>query len=120
MANDFKSFTKSNIAIDSGTYSTLYTALLNKETILLEIDIANTTVNDITVDCKLNKNRGGTGGTDDVFIIKGAPLPAGGALKVVSGQKIVMEGTATGLDTVSVAASVASAADCIVSLLEDV
>ena len=120
MANDFKSFTKSNIAIDSGTYSTLYTALLNKETILLEIDIANTTSNDITVDCKLNKNSGGTGGVDDVFIIKGAPLPSGGALKVVSGQKIVMEGTATGLDTVSVAASVASAADCIVSLLEDV
>ena len=25
MANDFKSFSKSNIAIDSGTYSTLYT-----------------------------------------------------------------------------------------------
>ena len=39
---------------------------------------------------------------------------------VVSGQKIVMEGTATGLDTVSVAASAASSADCIVSLLEDV
>jgi len=120
MANDFKSFSKSNIAIDSGTYSTLYTALLNKETILLEIDIANTSVSDITVDCKLNKNSGGTGGTDDVFIVKAAPLPAGGALKVVSGQKIVMEGTATGLDTITVAASVASSADCIVSLLEDV
>ena len=123
MANDFKSFSKSNIAIDSGTYSTLYTVpytATDVEAILLEIDISNTTVNDITVDCKLNKNRGGTGGTDDVFIIKGAPLPAGGALKVISGQKVVMEGTATGLDTVSVAASVANAADCIVSLLEDV
>ena len=120
MANDFKSFSKANIAIDSGTYSTLYTALLGKETILLEIDIANTTSNDITVDCKLNKNSGGTGGTDDVFIIKGAPLPTGGALKVVSGQKIVLEGTATGLDTVTVAASVANSADCVVSLLEDV
>ena len=120
MANDFKSYSKQNIAIDSGTYSTMYTSLLNKETILLEVDIANTTSNDITVDCKINKNRGGTGGTDDVFIIKGAPLPAGGALKVISGQKVVMEGTATGLDTVSVAASVANAADCIVSLLEDV
>ena len=120
MANDFKSVTKSNIAIDSGAYSVLYTALTGKETILLEIDIANTTVNDITVDCKLNKNSGGTGGVDDIFIIKSAPLPAGGALKVISGQKVVMEGTATGLDTVSVAASVANAADCIVSLLEDV
>ena len=123
MANDFKSFSKSNIAIDSGTYSTVYTVPYTAtpvEAILLEVDIANTTSNDITVDCKLNKNSGGTGGTDDIFIVKAAPLPAGGALKVVSGQKVVMEGTATGLDTVSVAASVANAADCIVSLLEDV
>ena len=120
MANDFKSVAKTNIAIDSGTFDTMYTGLSAKETILLEIDIANTSVSDITVDCKLNKNSGGTGGVDDIFIVKAAPLPAGGALKVVSGQKIVMEGTATGLDTVSVAASVANAADCIVSLLEDV
>ena len=123
MANDFKSFSKTNIAIDSGTYSTLYTvpySAADVEAILLEVDISNTTSSDITVDCKLNKNSGGTGGTDDIFIIKGAPLPAGGALKVVSGQKIVMMSTATGVDTLTVAASVASAADCVVSLLEDV
>ena len=120
MANDFKSFTKSNIAKDDTAYSVLYTALLNKETILLEIDIANTSVSDITVDCKLNKNSGGTGGTDDVFLVKAAPVPQGGALKAVSGQKIVMMSTATGVDTITVAASVASAADCIVTVLEDV
>ena len=123
MANDFKSFSKANIAIDSGTYSTLYTVpytATDVESILLEVDIANTTSSDITVDCKLNKNSGGTGGTDDIFIIKGAPLPAGGALKVVSGQKIVMMSTSTGADTVTVAASVANSADCIVSLLEGV
>ncbi len=123
MANDFKSFSKTNIAIDSGTYSTLYTvpySAADVEAILLEVDISNTTSSDITVDCKLNKNSGGTGGTDDIFIIKGAPLPAGGALKVVSGQKIVMMSTSTGADTVTVAASVANSADCIVSLLEGV
>ena len=121
MANDFKSVSKANIAIDSGTYSTMYTALLSKETILLEIDIANTHAsNDITVDIKLNKNSGGTGGTDDVFLVKAAPVPVGGALKAVSGQKIVMMSTATGVDTITVAASVASAADCIVTVLEDV
>ena len=123
MANDFKSFSKSNIAIDSGTYSTIYTvpySASDTETILLEVDIANTSAGDITVDCKVNKNSGGTGGTDDIFIVKAAPVPAGGALKVVSGQKIVMMSTSTGADTVTVAASVANAADCIVSLLEDV
>ena len=122
MANDFKSFSKQNIAIDSGTYSTVYTVPAGtKEAILLEVDIANTHAsNDITVDCKVNKNSGGTGGTDDIFVVKAAPVPVGGALKVVSGQKIVLMSTATGQDTVSVAASVASAADCIVSVLEDV
>ena len=123
MANDFKSFSKQNIAIDSGTYSTLYTVPYTAtavESILLEVDIANTYSTDITVDVKINKNSGGTGGTDDVFLVKAAPVPQGGALKAISGQKIVMMGTATGLDTITVAASVANAADCIVSLLEDV
>ena len=120
MANDFKSNSKSNIAIDSGTYSTMYTALLDKETILLEVDIANTSASDITVDVKINKNCRASTGVDDVFLVKAAPVPVGGALKAVSGQKIVMEGSATGLDTITVAASVANAADCIVSYLEDV
>ena len=123
MANDFKSFSKSNVAIDSGTYSTLYTVPYTAtpvESILLEVDISNTSASDITVDVKVNKNSGGTGGTDDVFLVKAAPVPVGGALKAVSGQKIVMMSTSTGVDTLTVAASVASAADCIVSLLEDV
>ena len=124
MANDFKSFSKTNIAIDSGTYSTLYTVpyvSTAMESILLEVDIANThATDDITVDVKINKNRGGTGGTDDVFLVKAAPVPQGGSLKAVSGQKIVMMSTATGVDTITVAASVASAADCIVTVLEDV
>ena len=122
MANDFKSFSKANIAIDSGTYSTLYTVPAGtKEAILLEIDIANTHAsNDITVDVKVNKNSGGTGGTDDIFVVKNAPVPVGGALKAVSGQKIVLMSTATGQDTVTVACSAASSADCIVSVLEDV
>ena len=123
MANDFKSFSKANIAIDSGTYSTLYTVPYTAtpvESILLEVDIANTYSGDITVDVKINKNSGGTGGTDDVFLVKAAPVPQGGALKAVSGQKIVMMSTATGVDTITVAASVASAADCILTVLEDV
>jgi len=123
MANDFKSFSKANIAIDSGTYSTLYTVpyvATAVESILLEVDIANTYSSDITVDVKINKNSGGTGGTDDIFLVKAAPVPQGGALKAISGQKIVMMSTSTGVDTITVAASVASAADCIVTVLEDV
>ena len=123
MANDFKSFSKQNVAIDSGTYSTLYTVPYTAtpvESILLEVDISNTSASDITVDVKVNKNSGGTGGTDDVFLVNAAPVPVGGALKAVSVQKIVLMSTSTAADTLTVAASAASAADCIVSLLEDV
>ena len=123
MANDFKSFSKANIAIDSGTYSTVYTVpytAADVESILLEVDVANIHSADVTVDVKVNKNSGGTGGTDDIFIVKAAPVPVGGALKVVSGQKIVMMSTSSGADTLTVACSVASAADCIASVLEDV
>ena len=111
MANDFKSVAKTNIAIDSGTFDTMYTGLSAKETILLEIDMANTTTGDITVSIKLAKNGG-----DTVFLVKAAPIPAGGALKAISGLKIVMESLAV----LSVAASAASSADCLVSFLEDV
>ena len=72
MANDFKSNSKANIAIDSGTYSTIYTVPYTAtpvESILLEVDIANTYSSDITVDVKINKNSGGTGGTDDIFLV---------------------------------------------------
>ena len=72
MANDFKSFSKTNIAIDSGAYSTMYTGLTGKETILLEVDIANTTAGDITT---LNNAFTGTA-TDLVEACNKAPSKA--------------------------------------------
>ena len=104
MANDFKSATATSLAIDSGTYTSLYT--------VLEVDIANKHSADITVNVLISDSSGG----NDAFIVKEAPVPVGGALKVVSGQKIVLE---TG-DVLKAAASVATAADAVVSILEDV
>ena len=108
MANDFKSATATSLAIDSGTYTTLYTAPAS----ILEVDIANKHTADITVNVLISDSSGG----NDAFIVKEAPVPVGGALKVVSGQKIVLE---TG-DVLKAAASVATAADAVVSILEDV
>ena len=112
MANDFKSATATSLAIDSGTYTTLYTAPSAKTSIILEVDIANKHTADITVNVLISDSSGG----NDAFIVKEAPVPIGGALKVVSGQKIVLE---TG-DVLKAAASVATAADAVVTILEDV
>ena len=112
MANDFKSATATSLAIDSGTFTTLYTAPGSKTSIILEVDIANKHSADITASVLISDSSGG----NDAYIVKGAPVPIGGALKVVSGQKIVME---TG-DVLKAAASAATAADAVVSILEDV
>ena len=49
-------------------------------------------------------------------IVRDAPVPVGGALKVIAGQKLVLEAS----DKLLCTASSASTVDCIASILEDV
>ena len=54
-------------------------------------------------------------------IVRDAPVPVGGSLKVISGQKLVIESNATNVnDKIFVYASAATSVDCIASVLEDV
>ena len=54
-------------------------------------------------------------------IVKDAPVPVGGTLKVISGQKLVLESTAVGNnDKIYAYCSSANNVDCIASVLEDV
>ena len=54
-------------------------------------------------------------------VIKDAPVPVGGTLKVISGQKLVLESTAVGNnDKIYAYCSSANNVDCIASVLEDV
>ena len=54
-------------------------------------------------------------------IVKDAPVPVGGALKVIAGQKLVLESlTANVNDKIYAYASGANACDVIASVLEDV
>ena len=50
------------------------------------------------------------------YIVRDAPLPIGGALKVIAGQKLVLEGD----DSLFVTASSASSVDAIASILQAV
>ena len=61
--------------------------------------------------------------TDDIwnslaftYIVRDAPIPIGGALKVIAGQKLVMEAT----DSMIIQTSSANSVDAIASILEDV
>ena len=50
------------------------------------------------------------------YIVRDAPIPIGGALKVIAGQKLVLEAT----DSLIIHSSSASSVDAIASILEDV
>ena len=54
-------------------------------------------------------------------MVKDAPIPVGGALKVISGQKLVLESDSSGVnDKLFAYTSAASSVDVIASVLEDV
>ena len=112
MANDFINAFKTNIAIDSGTYTTLYTVPAAKASIMLELDICNTAAT--AIDCSVTVTDTSAGVT--AHVVKGLNIPVGNTARVIAGQKIVLEAT----DVVKVAASAASSADCVATILEDV
>ena len=51
---------------------------------------------------------------DDVYVIKGAPIPQGGSLEVMSGNKIVLQTS----DALQCLASASNALDVVLSIME--
>ena len=51
-----------------------------------------------------------------IYIVRDAPIPIGGALKVIAGQKLVLEAA----DKLYCTASSANSIDALASILEDV
>ena len=106
MANDFKN--AQNVGVT--TVATVYTAPAAKTSIILELDIANTSASAVTVSAEVVD----TSASTDAYIVKDAPVPVGASLQVVSGQKIILEAG----DYICVVAS--GTCDVICSILEDV
>tara|TARA_Y100000389_G_scaffold61907_1_gene57951 strand:+ start:432 stop:776 length:345 start_codon:yes stop_codon:yes gene_type:complete len=113
MANNFKNAFATSVSTNSSSPTTVYTANNGSavNSILIELDVANTGSSAIQVTVQLYDSSA----TASYHIVKNAPIPAGGALKVVSGQKVVLNGD----DQVRVYAT-ASTCDVVCSILEDV
>jgi hypothetical protein len=88
----------------------VYTAPSGKNSICIELDVCNTTNGGVTVDAYI------TSSAANYYIVKGAPVPVGGSLQVIAGQKIVL----TNGDALKIVSSTASSLDIISSILEDV
>jgi hypothetical protein len=107
MANTFKNALSRNVGTSAVT---VYSAPSSKNSICIELDVCNTTNSGVTVDAYI------TSDSDDYYIVKNAPVPVGGSLQIIAGQKIVLANT----DSLKVVSSAASSLDVIASILEDV
>lgn len=109
MANTFKNAIITGVGT---TASNVYVTPSGNTSIALELDVSNRTSSSITANVMI-----GDASTGNLaFIVQGAPVPAGGALQVISGQKIVLEAG----DYIQVQSSAANSLDAVASLLTDV
>ena len=113
MANNFKNAFATSVSTNSASPTDVYTSNNGSavNSILIELDIANTGTSDVQVTVLVRDSSASA----SYHIIKNAPIPVGSALKVVSGQKVVLNGD----DKVQVYASAATV-DVVASILQDV
>jgi len=107
MANSFKNSLARNVGTSA---TTVYSAPVSKNSICIELDVCNTTNGGVTCNAYI------TSGGNDYYIVKNAPVPVGGSLQVIAGQKIVLSNG----DSLKVVSSTASSLDVVASILEDV
>jgi len=122
MANDFKRFAKPDVGTGTGaSATTVYTVPAGAgstalESIVIGITLSNKTAVGVTASVFLDNYDG----TNDVYIVKDATIPAGASLEVMSGNKIVLMNNGTTGDILKVSASSATSVDATVTVLEDV
>lgn len=110
MANAFKLVTSTGVGASATTIHSGQSSPAT-ETTIIGLSIANIHTAQIEVDVQLEKSGGG----DNIYLIKAAPIPVGSSLVVVGGeQKVVMNSS----DVLKVTSNTASSADVALSILE--
>ena len=122
MANDFKRFAKPSVGTSTGASAdAVYTVPAGAgstalESIVIGITLANKSSAGVTASVFLDNEDG----SNDVFIVKDATVPAGSSLEVMSGNKIVVQNDGSNADVLRVESSRASSLDATITVLEDV
>ena len=113
MANTFKLVTKANVT----SADVIYTVASGATTVVLGVMIGNTTTSQVTATVSLASTTGSRAGANNennqtVELVTNAPVPVGGTLELLSGNKVVMEAG----DALSLTASGSS--DIALSIME--
>jgi hypothetical protein len=118
MANDFKRICTPDIGT---SLTTIYPVPAGSsssalETIVIGITMANKTTSGVTASIWIDNEDG----SNDVWLVKDATIPAGAALEVMAGNKLVLMNDGTNADNLEALSSAADSVDVTVSVLEDV
>ena len=122
MANDFKRFAKPSVGTSTGASAdAVYTVPGGAgssalESIVIGITLANKTTTGVTASVFLDNEDG----SNDVFIVKDATVPAGSSLEIMSGNKLVVQNDGSNADVIRISCGTSSALDAVVTVLEDV
>ena len=128
MATEFKRRVYSNIQSEVITHadSKMYQAGANTDTVIIGLLLTNTSGAGITADVAIipeDNTEGKLGATTELttYLIKGAQIPVGSALEVISGKVVIANttGTATDGDILCVRASADNVMDATLSILEN-
>ena len=106
MANTFKLKTKANVGI---TTQNVYVVPSATTTVVIGITLANTSGSGCLVGVGITRPS-----TDDVKLLKNAPIPQGSSLEFMSGTKVVLE-TA---DTITVDSDTNNSVDATLTIME--
>ena len=118
MANDFKRICTPSVGTSLAAIYTVPAGAGSAalETIVIGITLANKSSSGINASIFIDNEDG----SNDVFIVKDASIPAGSSLEVMSGNKLVLQNDGTNGDNLEAICSAASSLDVTVSVLEDV
>ena len=117
MANTFRVVSHDVMPASSGTQEDLYTTPSSTTTIVLGLVLANVHTAAVTASVKLVSTTSGGGRTatnTTTFLAKSVPIPVGGSVHILSGNKIVIETT----DKIQVDCSVADKVSVTMSIME--
>ena len=106
MAQNFRRYTKNDVGTSA---QTLFTA--DSYDTVVGISVANITTSSVIASVYIND------GSNDIYLVKDAPIPAGSSLQVLDGgAKFVVESG----DALKVVSDTASSADVWVSTVDDI
>ena len=106
MAQNFRRYTSNDVGTGAAT---LFTA--NSYDTVVGISVANVTASAVNASVYIND------GSNDIYLIKDAPIPAGSALQVLDGgAKFVVQSS----DALKVISDTASSLDVWVSTVDDI